>query len=74
MYNPVLAYPNFDLPFTLKTDSSKLAVIAIISEVPDGVQGLIAYASRHITKEEQAYLASEGEMLAIVWKKNIRNR
>jgi len=31
--NPVLAYPNFNLPFILTTDASKLAVAAVLSQV-----------------------------------------
>jgi len=64
---PVLAYPNFELPFILTTDASKVAVAAILSQVQDGVQRTIAYGSRQINKAEQAYLASETEMLALVW-------
>jgi len=30
---PVLAYPNFELPFFLTTDASKVAVAAILSQV-----------------------------------------
>jgi len=28
---PVLAYPNFELPFILTTDASKVAIAAILS-------------------------------------------
>jgi len=66
---PVLAYPNFELPFTLTTDASKLAVAAILSQVQGGVEGPIAYASRQMNKMEQAYSASESEMLALLWAK-----
>ena len=64
---PVLTYPNFDLPFILTTDASKVAVAAILSQVQDGVERPIAYASRQMNKAEQAYSASEAEMLALVW-------
>ena len=40
---PVLAYPNFDLPFILTTDASKVAVAAILSQVQSGVERPIAY-------------------------------
>jgi hypothetical protein len=64
---PVLAYPNFKLPFILNTDASKIAVTAILSQVQDGLERLIAYASRQMNKAEKAYSASESEMLALVW-------
>ena len=64
---PVLAYPNFELPFILTIDASKLAVAAVLSQVQDGVESPIAYASRQMNKTEQPYSASESEMLALVW-------
>jgi len=64
---PVLAYPNFDLPFILTTGASKVAVTAILSRMQDGTEWLIAYASRQMNKAEQAYSPSEVEMLALVW-------
>jgi len=65
--NPVLDYPNFELPFILTTDAYKVAVTAILSQVQDGVEKPIAYASRQLSKAEQSYAASEIEMLALVW-------
>ena len=64
---PVLAYPNFKLPFILTTDASKTAIEAILSQVQDGVERPIAYASRQLNKANQVYAASEIEMLALVW-------
>jgi hypothetical protein len=42
---PVLAHPNFDLPFILTTDASKVAVAAILSQVQDGEEKPLAYGS-----------------------------
>jgi hypothetical protein len=64
---PVLAYPNFELPFILATDVSKTAVAAILSQVQDSHKRPIAYASRQINRVQQAYSTSEAEMLALVW-------
>ena len=64
---PVLAYPNFDLLFILTTDASKVAVAAILSQVQNGLERSVAYASRQLNKPEQAYSASEAELLALVW-------
>jgi hypothetical protein len=63
----VLAYPDFDKPFILTTDASKVAVAAILSQEYDGVQRPTAYASRQMNKAEQNYSASEAEMLAPIW-------
>jgi hypothetical protein len=35
---PVLAFPNFSLPFILTIDASKVAVAAILSQVQNGVE------------------------------------
>ena len=63
---PVLAYPNFELPFILTVDASKLSVAAFLSQVQDAVERPIAYASRQLNRAEQSYSASESEMLALV--------
>ena len=62
---PVLAYPNFELPFILTTNAFKVAV-AILFQAQDGVERPIAYASRQTNKAEQAHSASEAEMVALV--------
>jgi len=63
---PVLTYPNFELPFILTTDASKLAFVAVLSQVQVGVERPIAFASRQLNRAGQSYSASELEMLALV--------
>jgi hypothetical protein len=43
---PVSAFPDFSQPFILITDASKVAVAAVLSQVHDGVERPIVYASR----------------------------
>ena len=64
---PLLTFPDFSLPFFLTTDASKTTVAAILSQIQNGVERPISYASRQLIKAEQAYSASECEMLALVW-------
>jgi hypothetical protein len=64
---PVLAFPNFDLPFILTTDTSKVAVAAVLSQVQDGAERPRAYASRQMNAAERNYSASEAEMLSLIW-------
>jgi len=64
---PVLAYPDFSQPFILKTDARKIAVAAVLSQVQEGIERPIAYASRQRNKPEMSYLVLEAEMLALVW-------
>jgi hypothetical protein len=63
----VLAYPNFKDSFILTTDASKVAVAAILSQVQDGVERPVSYASRQMNKAEQNYSASEAELCAVTW-------
>ena len=63
----VLADPDFKSQFILTTNASKVAVAAILSQVQDGVERPIAFASRQMSKAEQNYTASEAEMLAVTW-------
>jgi len=64
---PVLAHPNFHLPFILTAEASKVAVAAILTQVQNGVERPIAYASRQMNSAEQSYSASEIEVLTLVW-------
>ena len=50
---PILAYPNFDLPFVLKTDAFIQGLGAILSQKqPDGLLHPVAYASRALLPAE----------------------
>ena len=55
----VLAYPNFDSQFNFTTDASMTAVAAILSQVQDGVEHPIRFASRQLNPAKSKYSASE---------------
>ena len=42
---PILAHPDFSKPFVLDTDASNFAMGAVLSQVHDGKERVIAYAS-----------------------------
>ena len=64
----VLAFPDFQLVFTLETDASKLGLGAILSQnQPDGSQQPIAYASHSLQSHKQNYGITELEALGVVW-------
>lgn len=64
---PVLAFPNFDKPFTVTTDASEYALGAVLSQEGENGEQPIAYASRRLTDTEARYSALERELLGIVW-------
>ena len=70
----ILMYPDYSKPFVLTTDASNYAIGAVLSQGELGTDNSIHFASRSLTKTEEAYSASEKEMLAIIWSlKILRN-
>lgn len=64
---PILQYPDFEKPFILTTDASKIAISAVLSQLVDDKDLPIAFASRSLLDAESRYSATEQELLAIVW-------
>lgn len=67
---PVLAYADFSLPLRLRTDASNQGLGAVLSQVQNGEERVIAYASRslHATEKNPANSSSFIlELLALVW-------
>ena len=65
--DPMLAHPHWSLPFTIDTDACKHGLGAVISQKVDGVERVVAYASRSLTDAEKAYEIFELETLAVFW-------
>ena len=65
--SPILGYPSREGKFILDTDASKCSIGAVLSQVQDGQEVVIAYGSRRMTKSERNYCVTRQELLAIVW-------
>ena len=64
---PILVHPNWDKPFKLYTDASDTRLGAILTQDDNnGKERVIAYEARTLNQNEQNYLITEKECLAIV--------
>ena len=66
---PVRAFPqwNSEHPFLLQTDFSGIGLGAVLSQVQDGGEKLIAAASRKCSRYEQNYSSFKGELAALMF-------
>ena len=63
---PVLAFPDFSLPFILDTDASQSGIGTALSQEEGGEKKVIAYANQTLTKVERRYSVTTQELLAVV--------
>ena len=64
---PVLVYPDPEATFVLDTDASDQGIGAVLSQVTDGQEQVVAYGSRVLTKQERKYCVTRRELLAVVY-------
>ena len=64
---PVLAYPDYDKPFIITTDASKIAIGAVIEQADDkGNLHPIEYFHKTLSKQQQRWHSNDWEYLAII--------
>jgi hypothetical protein len=67
--------PDFNLPFLLDIDYSRIVIEATLSRLnAEGLELPIAFASRALHGAEANYSTTDGELLALVWAITVRFR
>ena len=64
--SPVLVFPDYTKTFILDTDASNEGIGAVLSQVHDGQERVVAFASRRLSKAERRYCVTRKELLSAV--------
>ena len=63
---PILGYPAVDAPFILDIDPSSQGLGAVLSQMHEGQERVIAYASKSLSKSQKRYCTTYRELHALV--------
>lgn len=63
---PILAYPKPDLKYILDTDANDVGVSAVLSQVQEGHERVIAYGSQRLNNLQERYSVTRKEQLRTV--------
>ena len=63
---PILGYPDPDGHFILDTDASAYGIGAVLSQIQNGEERVVAYFSRALSRPERQYCVTRRELLAVV--------
>jgi hypothetical protein len=64
--SPILGYPVPGSKFVLDTDASDIATGAVLSQIQNGTETVIAYYSKALNSHEKAYCVTRKELLAVI--------
>ena len=67
MSSPILSYPQAEGEFVLDTDACDFGIGAVLSQVQNGEEKVISYASRTLGKAERKYCVTRKELLAVIY-------
>lgn len=63
---PILALPDFSVPFEIHCDASNVGVGAMLTQKQNGIDRVISYFSAKLTPTQQRYMTTEKECLAVI--------
>ena len=63
---PILGYPAPTGPYFLDTDASAVGVGAVLSQIQDGHERVVAYFSKTLSPAERNYCVTRRELLAVI--------
>ena len=64
--SPILCYPTIGQTFVLDTDVSGVGIGAVLSQMENGTERVVAYYSRALNKAERNYCITSKGLLAVV--------
>ena len=62
----IMAYPDFDKPFWVKSDASGVSVGFVLSQMQDGNEKVIAYGGKKLTDTQRRYSTYDREYFGIL--------
>ena len=65
--HPVLAVPDWNLPFALHTDASELAAGAVLTQEVENREAPLGYASHRFTRTEEKLSPNDREVLGVLY-------
>ena len=63
---PLLAYPRETGKYIIDTDASLVGIGAVLSQIQEGEERVIAYASKSLSRSQRRYCTTKRELLAVV--------
>lgn len=63
---PILSCPDFNLPFYVHCDASNFGIGAMLTQIQNDKEVVIAYMSKSFNKNEQNYSTTERETLSVI--------
>lgn len=65
--SPIMAHPDWDLPFIVQTDACHYGISAILAQKVHGKERVVSYHSKTLTEPQQKWGIPDKEAYAVVW-------